>query len=94
MGIIRKTRRWLIDEWREAWRFSSLWVATSGMALLVAWNQMPFAVRKLVPDGIEVGFGLVLWSAVVLARITRQPNSQAAIDAKRAAEQEAQEAGA
>lgn len=94
MGVFRRTGRWLIDEWQEAWRFSSLWVATTGMALLVAWNQMPFGVRKLVPDGIELVFGIVLWGAVVLARITRQPNGQAAIDAKRAAEQAVQEAGA
>ncbi len=77
--------KWLIAEWREAWRFSSLWAATTGFAVLVAWNQMPGAVRAKVPDSIELVVSLCLWAAVMLARICRQPWSQAKIDAKRAA---------
>lgn len=81
-----KMQTWLIDEWREAWRFSSLWLHTTGFAVLVAWNQMPGAVRQRVPDWIELAVGAAWWLAVILARITRQPHSQAAIDAKRARE--------
>jgi hypothetical protein len=76
---------WFIAEWREAWRFSSLWVATAGFGVLAVWNQMPGVVRARVPDGIEIAVGLSLWVAVLLARIIRQPGSQAKIDAKRAA---------
>ena len=77
--------KWLIAEWREAWRFSSLWAATVGFGALTAWNMMPPAARDLVPDWIEAVIGFSLWLAVFLARVTRQPGSQAAIDAKRTA---------
>jgi hypothetical protein len=78
-------RNWLIDEWREAWRFSSIWVAGACFTLLTVWNLMPPAVRDVVPDGIELAIGLSLWGVVALARIVRQPGSQAKIDAKREA---------
>jgi len=78
-------RSWLIEEWCEAWRFSSLWVATAGFGVLAVWNQMPGVVRARVPDWLELSIGLALWAAVLLARITRQPSSQAKIDAKRSA---------
>lgn len=76
-------RQWLIDEWRDAWRFATVWAAGAGFAALTVWNMMPGPVRQLVPDWIEVSVGLVLWGLVFLARIVRQPGAQAAIDAKR-----------
>jgi len=79
--------KWFIAEWREAWRFSSLWVGTVGMGVLMAWNMMPPAVRAALPDRVELFVGLFLWLALLLARIWRQPWSQAKIDAKRAAAQ-------
>lgn len=80
--------KWLIAEWRDAWRFSSLWVATAGFGVLASWSQMPPAVRALVPDWLELAVGLTLWLAVLISRVTRQPGSQAKIDAKRAAARE------
>lgn len=77
--------KWFIAEWREAWRFSSLWAATVGFGALVVWNQMPSVVRARVPDTLEFAIGGLLWASVLLARLVKQPTSQAKIDAKRAA---------
>jgi hypothetical protein len=79
--------KWLIAEWRDAWRFTSLWVGALVIGALSVWNVMPPAVRDLVPDRIELGIGALLWIVLIVARIARQPWSQAAIDAKRAAQQ-------
>lgn len=94
MGVVRRTGRWLIAEWREAWRFSSLWVASVGFGLLAVWDQLPLEIRQMLPDNVQAILSILSLIATIIARVTHQPESQAAIDAKRAAEQAAQEAGA
>jgi hypothetical protein len=71
----------LIDEWRDAWRFASVWASGAGIAVLTAWNMMPFAVRDAVPDWIEVAVGGALWGIVFLTRVTAQPKTQEKINA-------------
>lgn len=63
----------LIDEWRDAWRFASVWASGVGFSVLGVWAIMPPAVRDAVPDGIELFIGAVLFGGVLLARITDQP---------------------
>ncbi len=77
---------WLIDEWREWWRFSSTWAAAWAIGALTVWNLMPVAVQRAVPDGIELVVGGLLWGFVLLCRVWSQPGSQAKIDAKRASQ--------
>ncbi len=74
---------WLIDEWREWWRFSSTWAAAWAIGMLTVWNLMPPAVRDIVPDPAELAIGAFLWGFVLLCRLVRQPGAQAKIDKKR-----------
>jgi hypothetical protein len=78
-------RRVLIADWREAWRFSSLWIGSLAIAVLTAWDMLPAELRDALLDRYKLEIGIVMWVALLASRITRQPWSQAAIDAKRAA---------
>jgi hypothetical protein len=57
----------LIPDWRDAWRFFSVWVAGAMAVLSSAWDYLP-EIREYIPDG------WVKWAAlaVILARILRQ----------------------
>lgn len=71
----------LIEEWRQAWRFTSVWASGVGFSALTAWGLMPYAVREAVPDWIEVAIGGALFAIVFLARVTAQPKAREKIDA-------------
>lgn len=71
----------LIKEWRQAWRFASVWASGVGFSALTAWGLMPHAVREAVPDWIEIAIGGALFAVVFLARVTAQPKVQEAINA-------------
>lgn len=71
----------LIDEWRQAWRYTSVWASGVGIGALTAWNMMPAAVREAVPDWIEAIVGGGLFALVFLARVTAQPKAQEKINA-------------
>lgn len=77
--------KWLIDEWREAWRFSSTWAAAWAIGVLTVWNMMPVAVRTVVPDWLEILIGAVLWGFVMLCRVIAQPKAREKIEAKKEA---------
>ncbi len=71
----------LIKEWRQAWRYTSIWASGAGIGVLTAWNMMPIAVRDRVPDWIEAVVGGALFALVFLARVTAQPKAQEKINA-------------
>lgn len=71
----------LIDGWRQAWRYTSVWASGVGIGALTAWNMLPMAVREAVPDWIEVAIGGVLFGLVFLARVTAQPRTVEKINA-------------
>lgn len=71
----------LIEEWRQAWRYTSVWASGVGIGALTAWNMMPVAVRDAVPDWMEAIIGGGLFALVFLARVTAQPKTQEKIDA-------------
>lgn len=71
----------LIDEWRQAWRFASVWASGVGFSVLTVWAIMPPAVRDVVPDWIEVVVGGLLFGGVLLARLTKQPKLKEKTDA-------------
>jgi len=71
----------LIEEWRQAWRFTSVWAGGAGIGVLTVWNLMPLAVRDVVPDWIEVVVGGGLFALIWLARVTAQPKAQEKINA-------------
>lgn len=57
----------LIPDWREAWRFLSIQIATATALLATAYDYLP-AVRTYLPEG------WVKWAAilVIAARIVHQ----------------------
>lgn len=71
----------LIEEWRQAWRYTSVWASGAGIGVLTVWNMMPTAVRDQVPDLIEAVVGGSLFALVFLARVTAQPKAQEKINA-------------
>jgi hypothetical protein len=71
----------LIEEWRQAWRYTSVWASGAGIGVLTAWNMMPMAVRDQVPDWIEALVGGGIWGIVILARVVAQPKAQEKINA-------------
>lgn len=71
----------LIEEWRQAWRYTSVWASGAGIGVLTVWNMMPTAVRDQVPDLIEAVVGGALFALVFLARVTAQPKAQEKINA-------------
>ena len=71
----------LIEGWRQAWRYTSVWASGVGFSALTVWTIMPMAVRDVVPDWIEILAGGLLFGIVLLSRITAQPKAQEKIDA-------------
>jgi|LUMV01.1.fsa_nt_gb hypothetical protein len=71
----------LIEEWRQAWRYTSVWASGAGIGVLTVWNMMPTAVRDRVPDLIEAVVGGALWALVVLTRVIAQPKAREKINA-------------
>lgn len=71
----------LIEGWRQAWRFTSVWASGVGIGALTVWNMLPFAVREAVPDWIEILIGGALFGIVFLARVTDQPKAREKINA-------------
>lgn len=72
---------WLL-EWRPIGDWSnfnkrwSTWLHASGLlslgAYLGIWNMMPVAVQRLIPGGVFLAVGVVLWVAAALATYVRQ----------------------
>lgn len=69
----------LIEGWRQAWRYTSVWASGVGFSALTAWGLMPMAVRDVVPDWIEILAGGLLFAIVFLARVTAQPKATAKV---------------
>lgn len=71
----------LIEGWRQAWRYTSVWAGSAGLGVMTAWNMMPPAVREAVPDWLELLVGGAFWAVFFICRVTAQPKAQEKIDA-------------
>lgn len=58
----------LIDNWRDAWRFASVWLAALLALLDVAFDYLPAMQTYLPANWVQV-----LAALIILARIVRQP---------------------
>lgn len=50
----------LIDDWRQAYKFASMWAMSAAVALQGAWQMLPPDLKGALPDG------LVTWASVAL----------------------------
>ena len=79
----------LIDDWKKAYRYSSVWFATIGAAIKGfalafpsyasdAWNAIPQDMRQGLPGGILKALPFLLFVMVILGRVTKQKSAPAA----------------
>lgn len=65
-----------VDDWRNLLKRWSTWLHGMGWmnmaAYLGIWNQLPPAVQKIVPSGLLLSIGIVLWLAGALAVYVKQ----------------------
>lgn len=66
--MINKLKPKLIDNWRDAWRFTSVRLAALLALLDVAFDYLPAMQSYLPPHWVQV-----LAALIILARVIRQP---------------------
>lgn len=73
----------LIDDWKKAWRFSSVRLGALGTAItstlvafpdaaLAAWNLLPPVMQQAFPDRYMPLVGVAVFAMALLARLIRQ----------------------
>lgn len=62
----------LIDNWRNAWRFASVWAMTAATALQGAWLALPDELRVLLPSWLPHTTAIALLALGVVARVVKQ----------------------
>ena len=70
----------LIQDWREAWKFFSMW----GAAVVVAWASLPEAYQVAVLDLLGISSDRLLGLmgvAIMIGRILHQGPTPGAVDA-------------
>jgi hypothetical protein len=60
----------LIADWRSAWRFWSVRIATCGAGLMATWSSLPADLREALPYANQVAAALFV--AVTIARMLAQ----------------------
>jgi len=65
--MYEKIKAHLIDDWKQAWKFLSVWLALIMMGLDVAGDSLPM-IKEYLPDGwVKYAAG-----AIILARVIKQ----------------------
>ena len=64
----------LIDNWRDAWRFSSVWAMTAATAIQGAWIALPLDLRTTLPPWLPQTIAIALLLLGIFARIVKQKN--------------------
>lgn len=84
--------KWLIDDWRQAWRFLSVQLSALGAAASAAWIMLTDAQREALLSFLPGGNGaayvvLVTFVAIIAGRLKQQridaPPEQGQGDAER-----------
>ena len=60
----------IIDDWRAAWRFASVWLAAIGAVLEIIYQFAPPELYALLPFGRVIP--LVLFVLVIAGRLVKQ----------------------
>lgn len=64
--------RLLIDDWRRAWRFFSLWFMAAAMCVQVAWNSLPVSMKDVLPPDTQRDVTIGLLIAGAMSRVMKQ----------------------
>lgn len=84
----------LIEEWKEGWRYFSVWYVGAAFALLSTWAMLPYQIRPYIPDWIELTISVLLFVGYCYVRFIAQPKTKAKIEAKLAAKKASQNVAA
>lgn len=69
-----KLERRLIDDWRSAYKFSSVWIMSGSGIILVTWTADPDLIREIIPARwLHLVLAVVVLSGII-ARITKKPD--------------------
>ncbi len=68
--MIERIQNWLIDEWRDAWRYWSVQLNGLGVLVSGAWVAVPADLRERFPWGDWLM--LFLFAAALIGRFTAQ----------------------
>lgn len=69
MSFLEKVKDNLVDDFRDAWKFASVWIIAAIGVLDLLYEQMPF-VQQYMPSGTVT----VLAGMALVARLYRQKN--------------------
>lgn len=78
--MLDKFNRWrwalerrVIDDWRSAYKFSSVWIMSASGVILAAWTADPDLIREIIPARwLHLTLAVVVLSGII-ARITKKP---------------------
>lgn len=62
----------LVDDWKDAWKWHSVWIAAVLAALPVAWASMPADLKSAVPDTWLPYISGVMFLAFLVGRVRAQ----------------------
>ena len=62
--------KWIIDEWKHAWKLASVWLSSLLAILSELWQYLPYAKDYCPPEWVSVAFLLI-----VAARLWKQKNA-------------------
>ena len=64
----------LIENWRSAWRFSSVWAMTAATAIQGAWIALPLGLRQALPSWVPQVLAIIFLILGIIARLFVQEN--------------------
>ena len=63
----------LVDDWKDAWRWHSTWLAGAIAALPFVWAEMPDDLKAYIPDEWQPIVAGVMFVAFMIGRLRAQP---------------------
>lgn len=66
----------LITNWRQTWRFFSIWAMTATGAIQAAWLGIPEGMKRSIPDDWINAVSLALLVLGVIGRMVKQDDKQ------------------
>ncbi len=62
----------LVKDWRQTWRYFSVWSMTATGAIQAAWLAIPEGMKASLPDNLVNAVSLVLLALGVIGRMVKQ----------------------
>jgi hypothetical protein len=70
----------IVEDWKHAWKWISMWCMTIAMAIQGAWTFIPDDMKASIPHSIVEGATVALLGIGIVGRLTKQTKADVAGD--------------